>query len=304
MAGNGRHKHPIDAPRTDIYWCDPNELILIGRDTPDGQEHPLWDTRSFLDLEEEFVVNILRYGVLVSVTARSLDGQLQVVDGRRRVLHAREALARQVQQGTPETELLRVPVRIVRGGDEAHLISMARLANSFRREETILEKAHHAQRMLGFGRTEHDVAVNYGVDETTVHSWLSLLEANQSLRKAVIDGQVAPSAAYRLARLPNADQPAAVAELVSSGRTSIREARRVTAKTRGHGDTVGAPRRTLRGIRELLRADEGGDDFQRGVAAALDLVLGTETAALDERIRHWTEAVKQRPKTKTKELPS
>jgi ParB family chromosome partitioning protein len=300
MAGNGKHKQPVDAPRTNVFWCDPHQLVIVGLDTSDTEEHPLWDARGFQELEESFVVNILRNGVVSTITARSVDGQLQVVEGRRRVLHAREALRRQIADGIPEAELLRIPVRTIRG-DDAHLLAMSRVANSFRREETILEKGFHAQRLLAMGRSEADVAITYGVDETTVKAWLSLLESDTNLRKAIIEGKVSPSAAYRLARLPHPDQRKALEELLASGHASIREARRVTAKRRGHGDTVGARRRTLRDMRDLLRTDKEPDDFQRGVVAALDLVLGAESEGLDTRIRRWTiEAAAHRKQLKDK----
>lgn len=299
MAGNGKHKQPVDAPRTSVFWCDPNQLIIIGRDTPDGEDHPLWDARAFQAIEEPFVKNILRNGVVSTITARTVDGQLQVVEGRRRVLHAREALLRQVKDGIPEEELLRVPVRTTRG-DDAHLLSVSRVANSFRREESILEKGFHAQRLLAMGRSEEDVAATYGVDEGTVNAWLSLLESDTSLRKAIIEGRVAPSAAYRLARLSHADQRKALEELLASGNVSIREARRVTAKRLGHGDTVGAPRRALRNMREMLRVADEPDDFRRGVVAALDLVLGSATDGLDERIRSWMDAAASQKRKKLK----
>ena len=303
MAGNGKHKQPVDAPRTNVFWCDPNQLVIVGHDTPDGEDHPLWDARAFQAIEEPFVANILRNGVVSTITARSIDGQLQVVEGRRRVLHAREALLRQVRDGIPAEELLRVPVRTMRG-DDAHLLSVSRVANSFRREEGVLEKGFHAQRLLAMGRSEADVATTYGVDESTVKSWLSLLESDASLRKAIIEGRVAPSAAYRLAKLSHTDQRKALEELLASGNVSIREARRVTAKRLGHGDTVGAPRRTLRDMREMLRVADEPDDFHRGVVATLDLVLGSAGEGLDDRIRRWMDSVVKQKRKKLKDKAS
>jgi ParB family chromosome partitioning protein len=81
----------IAGRRLNAFAVDPDNLIIIGLDTDDGPEHPLYDERVKLPLDESTVLNIMAIGVKEPVLVRKTDGNPEVVDGRRRTMHAREA---------------------------------------------------------------------------------------------------------------------------------------------------------------------------------------------------------------------
>lgn len=45
-------KQALDAPRKQYWLLNPENLVIIGLDTNDGPEHPLWDTRIKLPIDK------------------------------------------------------------------------------------------------------------------------------------------------------------------------------------------------------------------------------------------------------------
>lgn len=211
---NGKKaKQAGDQGRRSYFMFDPDELIVVGLDTNDGPEHPLWDERIKLPLDEGLVRNIQTYGVIEPILFVRDGDKTYVVDGRRRVLHAREAAKRQAQAGE---ELVKVP-GIPKRGEDTYLFGISRSANACRVNDGPLTNARNAQRMLDMGSSEKEIAVAFGVKEQTVKDWLSLLGLAPKVKTAVAKGVLSPSAAATLAKLSKEEQEGHLEELLATG---------------------------------------------------------------------------------------
>lgn len=245
----------IDAEkRGTIHWMDPAALTVVGRDTKDGKEHPLYDERAFLPIDEPMVASIMAIGVRenvhVVIEKRGAHKVALVVDGRRRVLHAREANKRLAEQGE---ELVYVPTTVVRG-DEAHVTEVMVALNEIRHEDEPLLKAAKAARMLERVQDLKQVARAFGVTPQAIEQWISLLTLSAPVKRAVRSGVVSPRAAATLVGLPPELQVAKLAKaLEKSKQAGVRvSARTLAAEVRGNNPVV-----TARLQRAVVEAGEG-----------------------------------------------
>lgn len=201
------------AQRRNVFMMDPDDLVVIGHDTKDGEEHPLYDERVKLPLTEDMVKNIQVYGVLEPVLAQTDGDRTLVVDGRRRVLHAREAAKRQKKAGE---EPVKVPVFFKRG-EAVYLFGVSRSANAMRVDDGPMTNARNAQRMLDMGATEEEVAVAFGVTPQSIKTWVSLLDLSSKVQHAVAKREIGIAAACTLAKLPREEQDKHLEELRAQG---------------------------------------------------------------------------------------
>ncbi len=202
-------KKTFDAGRFDAFRFKPEDLTIIGIDTDDGPEHPLWDERIHLPLDESMVLSFMAIGVKVAITVRKRPGGgAEVVDGRRRTLHAREANKRLAAQGEP---LVTVPAVQERGSDE-HQSHVMVATNEIRHEDELLVKAAKAKRMLDRCGEINAVALAFGVTTRTIQSWVRIDELPKEIKKAVSDGVMSTHAAAQLHDLSPEEQTAKVAE--------------------------------------------------------------------------------------------
>lgn len=94
-------KQALEGKRLNAFAMDASDLTIIGLDTKDGPEHPLYDERIFLPIDEAMVRNIRAFGVIEAINVRKNGPNVEVVDGRQRVRHARIASQRNVEEGLP-----------------------------------------------------------------------------------------------------------------------------------------------------------------------------------------------------------
>jgi len=215
------------AVRGDVWRCNPF-AIRVATD-PD---HPLYDERNELPLDDSLARNVAANGVLQPIiVARDDDDAVWVVDGRQRLKAACAVRDEQERQGCAEKLLLRVPC-VLRRGDDRRLYGALVSANEFRRDDTILGKARKAQRMADLGASVDDIAESFGCGRDTIKNWVALLGASAPVRRAVEADKIPPTAGYRLARLDGAAaQKQALDELLIDG-PKRGAARRATAKVK------------------------------------------------------------------------
>lgn len=197
------------ASRGNLYRFDPSALVVVGHDTKDGPEHELYDERVNLPLDDMMIVNFMAIGVKQSITVRKnpATGKGEVVDGRRRVLHAREANKRLKKLGEP---LLTVP-GILESGSEEHMQETAIALNEIRVDDPITVKIAKCERLLARNGGDHKAAaVTFGVTTATIKNWVKVSELAPKVRKAVDRGEISASAA---AQLHSLEKEAQVAEL-------------------------------------------------------------------------------------------
>lgn len=198
--------------RVDGFLMDPNELVIVGLDTEDGPEHPLYDPKIKRALNEPRVLNVMRYGVKKNVVVRKNGDRAEVVDGRTRTRWAREASKRLRERGE---EPIRVPVSVVRCDDEeAHDLMVC--LNEVREDEDPIERAKKLERLKSRGRSDAEVAVVFGIAEKTVKSSLSLLDLNADVQRRVASGELGLGETARLAKIPREKQTKAAEDRVAA----------------------------------------------------------------------------------------
>ena len=283
-------KQALPGRRLNAFAEDPDTLVVIGIDTDDGPEHALHDPRIHLPLVEETVLNLMSIGVREPVIVRKNGDVPEVTDGRRRVLHAREANRRLRKLG--ETELL-VPVMLAKGDDDL-MLEIGISLNEHRVNDGVMAKVDKAVRMLARnGEDLAKTAVAFGVTTQTIRSWVKIAGVSAKVRKAIDAGTISATAAAKLAALSRAEQDEELVKLTANGKTTVAAADRA-AKTKKTGAKVSpAPKKKI--VRKLLASDmtqhslcaAGGrdvsqDDFILGVKWALGDVTADEISGLQE----------------------
>jgi ParB family transcriptional regulator, chromosome partitioning protein len=252
-----------DGTRRSYFVFDPNELIIIGLDTNDGQDHPLWDERIHLPLSEPMIRNIRVRGVLEPITFVRDGDRALVVDGRQRVRHAREALTLQVKAG----EFPLVVPGIPRRGNDAELFGVARTLNAHRTADGPMTNARNVERMAAMGLSEDRIALEMGVTPQTVKAWRLLLDLAPVVCKAVEAGALSATAASTLAKLPRAEQIAKLGELTAGGaRPTIRAATNKVREANGQAPTETPSARLKKIIAELIDFNAEKDDPHHVIA--------------------------------------
>jgi ParB family chromosome partitioning protein len=225
----GKVKQAIEgASRLNAFSVDPESLTIIT-----DEQHPLYDERVKLPLDEKLVLNIAAHGVKQPVIITKDGDTLIVVDGRQRVRAATEANRRLAKEGK---ETIRIPVMLQRG-DDADLFGMSIFLNEQRQNDSMLVKAKKAQRLINLGRTEEEVAVVFGTSSAAIRQWVKLFDLAPQVRAAVDAGEISASAAAKLAPLTKAEQVKHLADLrvdaAAGKKTTTKKVAAVAKKAKG-----------------------------------------------------------------------
>lgn len=193
----------------DLFKFDPENIVIPKRGV-------LGDERANLPVKEDLVLDIMVRGVVLPVViTKGEDGEAVLVDGRQRVMAAREANRRLKAQGAKV--LVRVPA-VYRQGDDMNLYAAMVAANEHRQEDDAMGRARKAARLLALGASEEEAAVAFGVSRQTISNWLKLLKLSPEVAQAVKEGTIKPTAAGKLADLPKSEQAGRLADLTGGGR--------------------------------------------------------------------------------------
>lgn len=249
---SGSGGHGAGTRGGEMFKFDPYDYVIVGLDTDDGPDHPLYDERIRMPVPETLIRNIRAYGVLKPVLFERDGDRPLVVDGRQRVRAARVVRDRQREAGEDEIAVRGIPQR----GDGSHLFAVSRAAN-LHQADGPLTQARNAQRMVDLGRSTDEIAVAFGVTEQTVKHWLALLELAPAVRTAVERGSISPTAAAKLRKLDRDDQVAKLSELTAGGAKPTASAARDRVRgARGLAPIVTA-RVRIREIESVLREIAG-----------------------------------------------
>lgn len=190
----------VDAPRGTYFKVNPRKLTVIGIDTKDGPEHPLYDARIELPIDPLFVKSIKTRGVQEVIKATKIGDKLVVWSGRRRTIHARVAMDELEKSGDMKPDEFAVPV-IVTTDEAGALWSKGLTANRHRLDDGVLASARAAQKAIDLGGTIESVATDMGVSDQTIRNWQQLLGLAPAVIKAVEAGTLGTTAALMLAPL-------------------------------------------------------------------------------------------------------
>lgn len=212
-------KQALEGSRFNGFFVDPNNVVIVGLDTEDGPEHPLYDERIKLTLDADRVANVKEFGIKtpITVTKRGAGDKPLVVFGRQRTRWLREANAQLLKEGKEPHEL---PVLLSKGDDEANAGDMI-TENEVREDDDILTKAEKARRFMAIKKTDGTTpsieacAKRFGVTDRAVRQWLAVLELSPKVKKAVKDGRLTATAASKLQGKSVEEQENDLDELIS-----------------------------------------------------------------------------------------
>lgn len=256
-----RNRAALDGKRLNGFAMNPNDLVVIGYDTTDGEEHPLYDERVKLPLDENLVRNIQALGVIENITVRKNGGTPEVVAGRRRVLHAREASRRNVEKGLPE---ILVPTTVLRA-DDRHAFAIAISENEQRRGDDPVTRAKKAARLMRMGMGEDDLAVVFGLTRQGVKNLLSILDLDPKVQRAVESEKLTYTAAIQLTDLKREDQVAKMEEMLTTGAVGVAEARR-QRQARNAGKPAAEGTHGKRPSAAVIRTVVANEEFMSGLS--------------------------------------
>lgn len=289
-------KSTFEATRINGFRFKPEDLVVIGVDTDDGPEHALWDERIKLSLDESMVASIMAIGVKEPIIVRKNGDVAEVVDGRRRVLHAREANKQLKKRGEPEVD---VPAMAERGSED-HLAHVSVALNEIRLNDDILVKAAKAHRMMSRVGDAEKVALAFGVTKTSINNWLKLVELAAPVRKAVSEGLISASAASQLHGLDKDEQLAEMGKLLGGeGKATVKKAKAAKKKRADEdGNGIEAPGKRL--IFRVLKLNDKAEvlptDFVRGIEWALGEIGPTSIKGLTALIAEAQEKAAKKKK--------
>ncbi|MDN8013560.1 ParB N-terminal domain-containing protein [Burkholderia multivorans] len=259
-------KNSIDAygaaGKSNVLFFDPDTLTLIT-----DPAHPLFDRRALLPYDEALVRNIRHRGVLETILVHKdpETGEVVVVDGRRRVIAAREANRRLRDEGLAPIMVPALPKR----GKQAELAGMMVATNEHREHDSPINRAEKMQRLRDLGYDDEQIAAEFRVEPPTVAASLRLLDCTAAVRDALEADQINVSHALKLAKLSPDEQREKVKVLIAAAEGKQGHERSRAQKAALTGDA--APRmRTRKQISAELAKSTG----ER--AAALRWVLNLD----------------------------
>ena len=262
-------KQALEGSRLNAFGMDPNDLTIVGLDTKDKQEHPLFDERIYESVSEERVLNVMRFGVLEAILVRKNGERVEVVDGRQRVRWAREANKRLLAHGGTE---VKVPCMVKRT-DDGDAMGIMIAANENRQDDSPVIRARKAQRYIDLGRSEEDVAITFGIPLTSVKGLLSLLDLDDQVQVLIHERRLSQTAALTLRDLPREQQREKAEEYATLGVT-VEEAKRQTKMRKTNGNGHGEDARGVRPSMAVLRKLSESEDFIGGLSSdARDVML-------------------------------
>lgn len=272
--GGDMAKQAIEGTRLNAFGLDPDELVIVGLDDGEGPEHPLYDERVALPLDEALVRNIMVFGVIEPIVVRKNGTFVEVVDGRQRVRAAREANSRLREQGA---EPLHVPA-VVKRGDNGQIMGVM-LSTFLRQDDTPIGKAQKAARYLDTGKSEAEAAIVYGVSTQTIRNWMALLELAPRVQAAVTAGQIGAAAALELRDLPHREQESKIEAIAANGAAASagemrRQRKARAAKPEAEGDNAERAKVVSRIVLRKLAEHEKFDALPDEARALLLWILG------------------------------
>jgi ParB family chromosome partitioning protein len=260
----------FDGKRGQLFFLDPEDIIVIGLDTDDGPEHDLYDERVKLPLSEKLVLNIMALQkVLEPVSVRKNGDKAECVYGRQRVRCTREANKRLRKQGC---EPVLVPCQLERGESD-RMLGMMISENEHREGDTPMVKARKLARYIGHGRTDDEAAAIFGVTTQTVRNMLALLDLDKSVQKMVESGALSPTAAGKLAALSRDEQKIEAEKMVAEGTVTVAAAARAVRSKR-NGDDGGPVAPSKRALRRAIERNASDEVLSADVVRGIRIAIG------------------------------
>ena len=218
MGTNSKQAYNAEG-REELLTFYPENLVIVGLDNEAPEGHPLIDSERLKKAPpKELIANIKHFGVKVPITIRKNieTGDIEVVNGRRRVRALREANKEREKEGLPK---LTVAARREMSKDKSGATLSMAIGNEFAEGETVLSRARRASMLLSQGVPKDEVAMAFGVSTRAVDYWMQTLECTPAVQKAIENDEVSVDVARELSALEPAEQKARLEELKKAGLT-------------------------------------------------------------------------------------
>jgi len=286
---------PTALKRT-MFGMSPEDFVIIGIDTDHAsrQEHPLWDKRIELPLDEAMVRSIMVVGVLEPVKIRKNNGVPEVVFGRQRIRAAREANKRLIAKGERPIVVNTTTTQ----GDDRSMLGIMITENAIRNDNSMKAKAELLGELLDEGFSDKECATFMGVTQTAIRNWKKLRECSEEVMDAVNSGELSASAAADLAVFPVEEQAKQLEDLrkqaAEAGKTKIstQATRNKRQKAEGskHATAYKPPRKpVLTSVVELAEDKTATTKMSADAVDVLKWALGqvpaSEVPGLEEALK-------------------
>lgn len=256
-------KQALEGKRLNAFGIEPEKLVIIGLDTDDGPEHPLYDERVKLPVDEQFVQLMIAKGFKSTISVRKNGPLAEVVAGRQRVKTAREAnkRLRELHKGLDADALEKVLIKVKcmpEGGDDTEAEEAGYYENSYRFDDPPLIQSNKIKRYLDRGNSEKDAALIFHCSVQHIKNMMRLHDLDASVRKAVERGDLKAAAAAPLADLTREDQKVALEKLLAEGgRITERTTKGATKdKKNGTSDADATVAPTKREVTRILKLNK------------------------------------------------
>lgn len=282
----------FDAHRMGGYYrMSPEELVIQGLDTKAGKDHPLYDLTSRHQIDEALLADIMANGVRDAVKVRKDGDKAELIDGRRRVIHAREANKRLAKRGQ---DPILIPVHVVKVASDKDATLLMMSSNSFSLAEDPVDRAEKAAKAIARGATEEEVGLALGVDAPAVKNILRLCDCSEKVKQAVREGVIPTTSAIKMSELVRSEQDELLEALRSQGdRITVKQTGAAVAekiaeklaaeapapakKGRGKADSDGSDEEVVDGRRISRGASANFAPGRKELREALEIMRGVKT---------------------------
>ncbi len=172
-------------------------------------QHFLYDRRVHQAPNEKTIRNYRAEGVKEPILFyRDVEnGRFLVVDGRGRVINARELNRRLIDEGREPITIPAIALTVPKDGAQKFVGTMISM-NEHRQEDSPMNRAEKMANAREVGYSVDVIGILFGVDPATVVASMKLLDCCMAVRDAVEDGTITQAIAMTLSKLTPDEQRA------------------------------------------------------------------------------------------------
>jgi ParB family chromosome partitioning protein len=199
-------------PRRDVFIGHDSDVTIIGLDTPDGPEHPLYDPRITLPITDDDLASVAEYGVKQPVLCwrNPETKRVELIDGIQRTRWVRK-----LNETRKAGEKIRLPRLTEAGLTQEQAIDLKVVLNAFRKDNDHIARGAIVEHLQKMGRTRERIRLLLnGVSLVSIDNWHRLYRnGTPELHAAVRAGKVQPSAGWEIAKGTPEQQALALARV-------------------------------------------------------------------------------------------
>lgn len=292
----------------------PEDVVIIGKDTADGAEHPLYDDRVHKPLDPAKVANVKKFGPVGYVKCLLMGGFPVVWNGRTSTMWTRAANAELIAEGGkawPIKVIIEDAGNLAEPDVAADVAAVTDVANVTEPDDPMTEARKIARHMgAPFNRSVEECAVIFAVSVQTIHNRLRLLKMDSRVHD-IVRGKggrpgLSPVVAAKFANLAPDKQVEACESMMELGKlTDVDTASKVLKfiKRQGrapkpHEVNPNKPKRKF--VERVFKA--AGDKVPTDVTVVLKWLEGTAPLKTVRALGWLADAIEAAQKSKAAEL--